>query len=147
MDTVARYGGEEFCALLPGTSKAEALLVAERIRSEIEGEKFTGEESLPQGKLTASFGVASFPEDGRTYTSLIHASDIALYQAKANGRNRVVLAHTSQGEGPKTAPPAAPAPPAPQATLVGQAAPAAATARTFDFNSYLEATESMRHKG
>jgi diguanylate cyclase (GGDEF)-like protein len=137
MDTVARYGGEEFCALLPGTSKAEAMVVAERIRSEIEAEKFSGEQSMPQGRLTASFGVASFPEDGRTYTALIHASDIALYQAKANGRNRVVAAHATQGEAAKcdVPPPAPPAPPAPP------------TVRTFDFNSYLEATEALRQKG
>jgi len=105
MDTVARYGGEEFCALLPGTSKAEALMVAERIRSEIGSEKFSGEQDMPQGRLTASLGVASFPEDGRTYTALIHASDIALYQAKANGRNRVVAANY-QVESPKAPPPA-----------------------------------------
>jgi diguanylate cyclase (GGDEF)-like protein len=140
MDTVARYGGEEFCALLPGTSKAEALLVAERIRSEIEAEKFSGEQGLPSGRLTASFGVASFPEDGRTYTALIHASDIALYQAKGNGRNRVVAAHAPQDEPVK--PQAATPPPAPP-----QAAPPPPAPRTFDFNSYLEATESLRQKG
>lgn len=135
MDTIARYGGEEFCALLPGTAKAEAMVVAERIRSEIESEKFPGEESLPLGRLTASFGVASFPEDGRTYTGLIHASDIALYQAKTNGRNRVLAAHSSVAQAQKAAFAALqPVPPPP-------------AARTFDFNSYLEATESMRHKG
>jgi diguanylate cyclase (GGDEF)-like protein len=166
MDTVARYGGEEFCALLPGTSKAEALLVAERIRSEIESEKFAGEQGIPCGRLTASFGVASFPEDGRTYTALIHASDIALYQAKAGGRNRVVAAHLP-AEGLKTAAAstaaastaaastaaastaAAPIQPAAadSATPVQPVAPAPTAARTFDFNSYLEATESLRHKG
>ena len=138
MDTVARYGGEEFCALLPGTSKVEAMMVADRIRSEIEAEKFSGERSLPLGRLTASIGVASFPEDGRTYTALIHASDIALYQAKANGRNRVIAAHSASPAAPvsvSTPPPVAPVASAPAAT------------RTFDFNSYLEATESLRHKG
>ena len=134
MDTVARYGGEEFCALLPGTSKAEALVVAERIRFEMEQEKFSGAQSLPLGRLTASIGVASFPEDGRTYTALIHASDIALYQAKANGRNRVVAAHSSVAE------------PVRVATAEVQPVPAPPATRTFDFNSYLEATESMRHK-
>ncbi|GFO59915.1 diguanylate cyclase [Geomonas silvestris] len=135
MDTVARYGGEEFCALLPGTSKGEALIVAERIRAEIENERFPGEHNLPLGRLTASCGVASFPEDGRTYTALIHASDIALYQAKANGRNQVVAANAPKGE--QAPQPAAPPEPPPQP----------AVARTFDFNSYLEATESLRQKG
>jgi len=141
MDTVARYGGEEFCALLPGTSKGEALIVAERIRAEIESEKFPGEHNLPLGRLTASCGVASFPEDGRTYTALIHASDIALYQAKASGRNRVVAAHAPQAEAPRPVPEAAQVHEPPQTSQAG-----VALARTFDFNSYLEATESLRQK-
>ena len=134
MDMVARYGGEEFCALLPGTSKTEALIVAERIRSEIENERFPGEQTSPLGTLTASVGVASFPEDGRTFTALVHASDIALYEAKATGRNRIVAARPTHTQALKPAP------------TITQPAPAPApTARTFDFNSYLEATESMRH--
>jgi diguanylate cyclase (GGDEF)-like protein len=152
MDMVARYGGEEFCALLPGTSKAEALIVAERIRSEIENEKFPGEHTSPLGKLTASFGVASYPEDGRTFTALVHASDVALYQAKASGRNRIVAAQSSNAKEPKPAPitqPVAPTAPAPTVPPASASAPTAAApaARTFDFNSYLEATESMRQKG
>lgn len=91
MDIVVRYGGEEFCIVLPDTSKNEAVQVAERIRQEIEKEKFPKEENLPFGRLTASFGIASFPEDGHTFTTLIHSADLALYKAKAEGRNRVVL--------------------------------------------------------
>lgn len=92
MDVVARYGGEEFCAVLPGTSKTEAMLVAERIRVEIESESFAQEMDIPLRRITASVGVAAFPEDGATYTDLVHASDVALYQAKAEGRNRTVAA-------------------------------------------------------
>jgi len=95
MDIVARYGGEEFCAVLPGTSKNESMVVAERIRSEIEKETFPEEVNLPLGRLTASIGIASFPEDGNTFTSLVHAADVALYEAKANGRNRIVAAYLS----------------------------------------------------
>ncbi len=91
MDIVVRYGGEEFCIVLPDTSKNEAVQVAERIRQEIEKEKFPKEEDMPFGRLTASFGIASFPEDGHTFTTLIHSADLALYRAKAEGRNRVVL--------------------------------------------------------
>jgi diguanylate cyclase (GGDEF)-like protein len=91
MDIVVRYGGEEFCIVLPDTSKNEAFQVAERIRQEIEREKFPREESMPFGRLTASFGIASFPEDGHTFTTLIHSADLALYRAKAEGRNRVAL--------------------------------------------------------
>lgn len=92
MDIVARYGGEEFCAILPGTSKTESLAVAERIRAGIEKEAFPEEENLPLGRLTTSIGVASFPEDGHTFTSLVHAADVALYQAKTTGRNTIILA-------------------------------------------------------
>ncbi len=88
MDVVTRYGGEEFFILLPGTSKEEAMFVAERIRQGIEQEPFKGEEMLPGGRLTASIGIASFPDDGTTAHALIHAADVALYQAKNAGRNR-----------------------------------------------------------
>jgi diguanylate cyclase (GGDEF)-like protein len=92
MDIVARYGGEEFCAVLPGTAKQEALLVAERIRVQIENELFPGKSDSRSRVMTASLGVATFPEDGRSFTDLVDASDIALYQAKANGRNCTVAA-------------------------------------------------------
>lgn len=97
MDVVARYGGEEFCAILPGTAKTEALAVAERIRTGIEREVFPEEENLPLGRLTSSIGVASFPEDGHTFTSLVHAADVALYKAKTDGRNRIVVAKAQMG--------------------------------------------------
>jgi len=130
MDVVARYGGEEFCAVLPGTSKQEAMVVAERIRAEIESERFAGESDIPPRRITASLGVASFPEDGRTYTDLVHASDVALYQAKANGRNRTVAAQSPQ---------AAAAPQ--QGSVTSQKAPEhPPLAKTLDFNAYLEAT-------
>lgn len=91
MDVVTRYGGEEFCILLPGTSKRESIFVAERIRRDIESELFPGEEHLPFGRLTTSIGVSSFPEDGSTSISIINAADIALYEAKKGGRNRIVI--------------------------------------------------------
>ena len=91
MDIVARYGGEEFCIILPGAEKSESVLVAERIRQGVEKERFPNEGSLPFGRLMASFGVASFPQDGHTFTTLIHSADMALYRAKAEGRNRIML--------------------------------------------------------
>jgi diguanylate cyclase (GGDEF)-like protein len=91
MDVVTRYGGEEFCVILPGTTKKESLFVAERIRREVEKEIFPGEENLPSGSLTASIGISSFPEDGATPNALVNSSDIALYRAKSQGRNRIVL--------------------------------------------------------
>jgi diguanylate cyclase (GGDEF)-like protein len=119
MDIIARYGGEEFCAVLPGTSKAEALLVAERIRSQIAGERFSCNDDLRFRSITASIGVASFPEDGRTFTTLIHASDVAVYQAKGTGRNRIVAAGIPASE--------------------GFAAADLSVGRTVDINTYLAA--------
>lgn len=98
MDVVTRYGGEEFCIILPGTSKKESIFVAERIRRAIEGEEFPHEENLPQGRLTASIGVSSYPEDGSTDAVLIKAADMALYRAKAEGRNRVAIASGAADE-------------------------------------------------
>jgi diguanylate cyclase (GGDEF)-like protein len=91
MDIITRYGGEEFCLILPGTSKKESLLVGERVRRAIETESFPGESHLPLGRLTTSIGIATFPADGVTANELIHAADLALYHAKALGRNRLVL--------------------------------------------------------
>ncbi len=83
-DCVARYGGEEFCLILPVTGPAEAMQLAERIRSRVAKTDFPG------GTITLSVGVASVPEDGQTSEAAIGAADEALYQAKRDGRNRVV---------------------------------------------------------
>lgn len=91
MDVVARYGGEEFCVLVAGTAKKESIFVAERIRRAIEKEPFPREQELPQRCLTTSIGVAAFPEDGDSAAELLRAADAALYQAKDDGRNRIVL--------------------------------------------------------
>jgi diguanylate cyclase (GGDEF)-like protein len=93
MDIVTRYGGEEFCILLPDTPKVDAMFVAERIRYGIEHEFFNGEEGLPLGRLTISIGIATYPENGATSSELVSSADMALYQAKADGRNRIVASH------------------------------------------------------
>lgn len=100
MDVVARYGGEEFCAILPDTGKGEASIVAERIRKGIEQEIFNNG-TLAVSTLTASLGIASFPEDGTSFTTLLHAADMALYRAKAGGRNRVMTALKENEEPPQ----------------------------------------------
>jgi diguanylate cyclase (GGDEF)-like protein len=89
LDTVARYGGEEFVVLLPDSERAQALMVAEKLRAAVAGLEITP-------PLTISIGVAMFPEDaGMTATpddtqALIDAADRALFRAKRSGRNRVV---------------------------------------------------------
>ena len=86
-DVVARYGGEEFVVILPETSKINAVEVAERMRQAIAAHSF-----MCQGKsisVTMSFGVAEFPEDSVDCDDLIKYADLAMYQAKKGGRNRV----------------------------------------------------------
>lgn len=88
-DIVARYGGEEFAIILPAVDWEGALVLAERIRSNIEETKFKDEHVQPNGKLTVSIGEASLPGDSDQYEDLIKKADIALYQAKKLGRNQV----------------------------------------------------------
>jgi diguanylate cyclase (GGDEF)-like protein len=92
-DLVARYGGEEFVLLLPRTDEVRALHLAERIREQVAADGF----SLLNGErleFTVSLGVAGFVPGNDLMTSddLLHAADVALYRAKANGRNRVAVA-------------------------------------------------------
>jgi diguanylate cyclase (GGDEF)-like protein/putative nucleotidyltransferase with HDIG domain len=85
-DSIARTGGEEFTILLPGASEHEAYLVSERMRCAIE-QDFRDD---PVG-LTFSFGIATFPDHGRSADAVLEAADQALYAAKALGRNRCVI--------------------------------------------------------
>ncbi|MDY0004381.1 MAG: diguanylate cyclase [Polyangia bacterium] len=89
-DVVARYGGEEFAILLSGTERKAGALVAEYLRRRVAERGFPGGETQPGGRLTISIGVASSPDDARDPRALLRAADVALYQAKALGRNRVV---------------------------------------------------------
>ncbi len=89
-DVACRYGGEEFIVAMPETDAATALDAAEKIRQAIESFPFPHGKSQPNGNLTISGGVATFPENGHNSTELISHADQALYQAKAAGRNRVV---------------------------------------------------------
>lgn len=86
-DIVARYGGEEFVMVLTNVSKYDAYRIAERIRLEIQDTSFE-EIGIPE-RITVSFGVSSFPEDGEEYSELLIKADQALYQAKSLGRNKV----------------------------------------------------------
>jgi len=88
-DSVARYGGEEFVLILPETSKEGARRVAESVRRKVAEHPFPGRETQPQGKVTISLGVATFPEDGVDGPSLIERADKALSEAKKTGRDKV----------------------------------------------------------
>jgi diguanylate cyclase (GGDEF)-like protein len=89
-DVAARFGGEEFSVLLPSTSAAQALEIAERIRRAVEAARFEDETVAEPLSATLSIGVASYPRDALEAKGLVHAADIAVYEARARGRNRVV---------------------------------------------------------
>lgn len=90
-DYVARYGGEEFAAVLPSTSKEEALKLAERLRETIQKET-SNQSLLPLPEpLTISVGVAAFPDDAEEKEKLIFCADGALYEAKYSGKNKVCI--------------------------------------------------------
>ena len=85
IDLAARIGGEEFAVLLVETSKEGGFEVAERLRSAIKVLE------IPEARhITASFGVAECPTDAQTAAGVLKAADVALYEAKRNGRDRVV---------------------------------------------------------
>ncbi|MFC2171878.1 diguanylate cyclase [Acidobacteriota bacterium] len=87
-DRVIRYGGDEFCLILPYTAKAAAMEVAERLRRTIKDQPFLANESIPV-HLTASFGVATFPEDASTLEGLIKKADRAMLAAKSGGKDGI----------------------------------------------------------
>ncbi|HUN54164.1 MAG TPA: sensor domain-containing diguanylate cyclase [Smithella sp.] len=88
-DICCRYGGEEFLLVMPGMAVEHACERAEQLRAEIEATQVKfGSSAIA---VTASFGVASFPQDGRSSDELIAAADRALYAAKKAGRNQVKI--------------------------------------------------------
>jgi diguanylate cyclase (GGDEF)-like protein len=91
-DAVGRYGGEEFVAMLPNAGTNAGMRAAERVRARIEECAITAEPTGPEMHVTASIGVATYPSYGSALDELIRAADLALYAAKAAGRNAVRLA-------------------------------------------------------
>ncbi len=94
IDYAFRYGGDEFVVLLPQTSKKNSLMVVRRLKDLLNSKVFFADEGL-NIKVTASFGVASFPIDGRTRKELLRMADEAMYLVKNTTRNSIAVA----GEG------------------------------------------------
>ena len=88
-DIACRAGGEEFVIILPGAGKTALRSRAEAVRKTIERAHISAGEGML--KLTVSIGLASFPSYGDTGQAVLRAADVALYKAKAAGRNRVTM--------------------------------------------------------
>ena len=87
-DVAARYGGDEFVLMLPETDLSGAVLVAEKVRVDI------SRVALPHNgavvRTSASIGIVTFPDDGRTSAELLRRADLAMYEAKRRGRDQIV---------------------------------------------------------
>jgi diguanylate cyclase (GGDEF)-like protein len=97
IDYAFRYGGDEFVVLLPQTSKQNALQVVRRLKGLLNSKTYFTDEGL-NIKVTASFGVAAFPVDGRSRRELLRMADEAMYLVKNTTRDSIALA----GEGIRT---------------------------------------------
>jgi diguanylate cyclase (GGDEF)-like protein len=93
-DVVTRYGGDEFVVVLPDTNLENAAVIAERIKEKLAAHIFTGGRGLNM-KITASFGVAVFPEHAASPQQLMAAADAAMYEAKAAQKDCIRFANVS----------------------------------------------------
>jgi diguanylate cyclase (GGDEF)-like protein len=107
-DVFGRFGGEEFLLVMPHTTALQGIAAAEKVRGLIAERPFAFAEKQPLGRLSVSGGVACYPAHGLDAPTLLAAADAALYEAKRQGRDRVLQA---SGPVPVAAAPAAtPAP-------------------------------------
>jgi len=91
VDIIARYGGDEFVVALPETNVQAALRISQLLHKSLKAHAFLKEEGLGI-KMSASFGVAGYPEHARTKRDLVRLADQAMYQAKNSGRDQVCVA-------------------------------------------------------
>jgi len=90
-DLASRYGGDEYVIILPFKGAAEAKSLAEAVRKKIEAEPFLTAHKL-SCKITASIGIAVYPEHGQTMDELLSKADKAMYRVKESGKNRIQMA-------------------------------------------------------
>jgi diguanylate cyclase (GGDEF)-like protein len=96
VDIPVRYGGDEFVVLCPQTDRVQATVCAWRLREAISNHVFLTSEGLAV-HITASFGVAAFPQDASSGDDLMRAADLAMYQAKEGGRDQVCAGSRALG--------------------------------------------------
>jgi diguanylate cyclase (GGDEF)-like protein len=89
-DRLVRYGGDEFIVILPRQSKAQALAKVERMKEAIAKTIFLQKEEI-NARLSASFGLATFPEDAQDKRELLAEADRCLFQSKTDGKDRITL--------------------------------------------------------
>ena len=90
VDSVGRFGGEEFLVILPELNHEQALMLAERIRRQVESTSIRYQDK--QIEITVSIGVSTYPQHGVSVDDLVKASDDAMYKAKKRGRNQIASA-------------------------------------------------------
>ena len=98
-DVVSRYGGEEFALVMPGASVQEGAERAEALRAAIK-QLHLAHRGRTLGTITVSLGVAAYPDHGTNWSELCNSADHALYQAKEEGRDRVVVVRGTQADRP-----------------------------------------------
>jgi diguanylate cyclase (GGDEF)-like protein len=89
-DSIVRYGGDEFVILMPQRSQPEALEITRRLRLSLNGTSFLQDEGL-EVRLTASYGIATVPEDAQDREKLLLIADRAMFGGKGRGRDRIMV--------------------------------------------------------
>lgn len=89
-DFLVRYGGDEYVAVLPGQDKAKALETVRNIHKALNEAVFLKEDGH-HVKVTASFGIANYPEDAQDLKSLLLSADVSMYKSKDRGKNSITV--------------------------------------------------------
>ncbi len=99
-DRIVRYGGDEFVVILPRQGKGLALEKVQRLKRALTSTAFLQKEKI-NARVTASFGLATFPHDAKDKRELLAAADDCLFRSKADGKNRISVAGTHRHTTPE----------------------------------------------